>query len=108
MKYEERSTESIGASMSSIGALVVSVMVFAPIAAAGPPTSPGGPTMFQSLPVERTGIDFVNPILPDHPKNYLFPFGYACGGVSIGDLDGDGHVGGGDLGVMLADWGFCP
>ena len=89
MKYEERSTESLGPTMSSIGALVVSVMGFAPISLAGPPESVQGPTMFQSLPAERTGIDFVNPILPDHPKNYLFPFGYACGGVSIGDLDGD-------------------
>ena len=24
------------------------------------------------------------------------------------DLNGDGQVNGADLGIMLADWGFCP
>lgn len=48
-----------------------------------------GETLFTELSPEKTGLDFVNPLLPDHPKNYLYPFGYACGGVSIGDLDGD-------------------
>jgi len=26
-------------------------------------------------------------------------------GAPIGDLDGDGEIGGGDLAVMLANWG---
>jgi hypothetical protein len=30
-----------------------------------------------------------------------------CWGACIADLDGDGSVGGLDLGVMLAAWGPC-
>lgn len=32
----------------------------------------------------------------------------ACGTACAGDLDGDGVVGGGDLGLMLLVWGACP
>ncbi len=34
----------------------------------------------------------------------LQSFDYSC---CIGDLDGNGSVGGGDLGLLLADWGPC-
>ena len=50
----------------------------------------GEPTLFTELKPQDTGLDFINPLLDDHPRNYLYPFGYACGGVSIGDLDNDG------------------
>lgn len=79
-------------------------------AAAEPPSKTSvESTMFKALSPQETGIDFVNPIVSDHPRNYLFPFGYACGGVSIGDLDGDGRpdvfcVGGPvDNGLFLQD-----
>ena len=56
------------------------------------PTVVSGQTLFTELDPERTGLDFVNPLIADHPKRHLYPFGYACGGVSIGDLDGDGRA----------------
>ncbi|MEE2972425.1 MAG: CRTAC1 family protein [Planctomycetota bacterium] len=46
-------------------------------------------TMFTEVPASRSGLDFVNPLLADDPRAFLYPFGYACGGVGIGDLDGD-------------------
>ena len=61
---------------------------FAVVAASGQVQS--GQTLFTELDPKDTGLDFTNPLLADHPRNYLYPFGYACGGVSIGDLDGDG------------------
>ena len=30
------------------------------------------------------------------------------GGPGSGDFDGSGSVNGADLGIMLAAWGFCP
>ncbi len=59
--------------------------------AADPPDSAAAPQrrLFTELDPGKTGLDFVNPLITDHPRNYLYPFGYACGGVSIGDLDGD-------------------
>ena len=57
-------------------------------ALAAPPT---GSTMFVEVLPTESGLDFVNPLLPDHPRAHLYPFGYACGGVNIGDLDGDGR-----------------
>lgn len=47
-------------------------------------------TLFQSLPITETGIDFVNPIVGDHPMRHLFATEKVCGGVAAGDLDGNG------------------
>ncbi len=55
---------------------------------AGPPA---GSTLFVEVYPTESGLDFVNPLLEDHPRAHLYPFGYACGGVNIGDLDGDGR-----------------
>jgi hypothetical protein len=30
-----------------------------------------------------------------------------CGGACVADLNGDGEVGGSDLGSLLAGWGPC-
>ncbi|HAC10115.1 MAG TPA: hypothetical protein DCG14_10730, partial [Phycisphaerales bacterium] len=62
------------------------------VATADGPPDPAvgsGGTLFTELNPADTGLDFVNPLIADHPRSYLYPFGYACGGVSIGDLDGD-------------------
>lgn len=49
-------------------------------------------TMFESLPPDRTGIDFVGRIVPDHERSYLYETGFTSGGVAIGDVDNDGLV----------------
>jgi len=54
------------------------------------PTSGKAETVFESLSPEMTGVDFVNPIDQSHPQKYLFSSALACGGVAVGDVDGDG------------------
>jgi hypothetical protein len=72
--------------------LAVSLLSSLPASAAAPPgASSGDRPLFVELAPEATGLDFRNELLADDPRNYLYPFGYACGGVSIGDLDGDGR-----------------
>ncbi len=48
--------------------------------------------LFSSLTVEETGIDFVNPIDISHPMKRLYHSGFVCGGVAIGDVNGDGKA----------------
>ncbi|MDB4578678.1 VCBS repeat-containing protein, partial [Akkermansiaceae bacterium] len=48
--------------------------------------------LFSSLTVEQTGIDFVNPIDISHPMKRLYHSGFVCGGVAIGDVNGDGKA----------------
>ena len=47
--------------------------------------------MFQRLSAEETGIDFRVAIDEDHPLRRLYGSPYTCGGVTIGDVDGDGR-----------------
>jgi len=46
-------------------------------------------TLFTGLPVEHTGVGFINPLDTSHPMKRLYAMGYAVGGVAIGDLNGD-------------------
>ena len=45
---------------------------------------------FSRLPATTTGIDFANHLVDEHPDNRLYHSGFVCGGVAIGDVDGDG------------------
>lgn len=47
-------------------------------------------TLFTKLPPAQTGITFQNTIDLSHPRKYLYQSGFGCGGVALGDLDGDG------------------
>ena len=47
--------------------------------------------LFEKLPSKMTGVDFINPLDLSHPMKFLYHQGFACGGVAIGDLDGDGR-----------------
>lgn len=47
-------------------------------------------TLFVTVPSASTGIDFVERLDWDHPQGQLFYTGYACGGVAVGDVDGNG------------------
>jgi hypothetical protein len=46
--------------------------------------------LFEPIAAEESGIDFVNLVDNEHPMSRLYILGYACGGISIGDIDGDG------------------
>jgi hypothetical protein len=56
-----------------------------------PASPPEGKTLFTALPPERSGIDFVNPIDKQHPLKRIYLGAFACGGIAIGDLNGDGR-----------------
>ncbi len=47
-------------------------------------------TRFVAIPAGETGVDFVNRLDWNHPQGLLFDTGYACGGIAVGDLDGNG------------------
>jgi hypothetical protein len=46
--------------------------------------------LFEALDPARSGLDFVIPIDTNHPDKRLYYSAMACGGVAVGDLDGDG------------------
>ncbi len=67
---------------------VVSTTIPAPEAERPPRDGP----LFMRLSAETTGIDFREVIDTSHPKKFLYNSGFACGGVALGDIDGDGRV----------------
>ena len=46
--------------------------------------------LFSKLDSSQTGIAFQNPLDTTHALKRLYQSGFACGGVALGDLDGDG------------------
>lgn len=55
-----------------------------------PRSQSNGTTLFEKLPADQTGLKHVNGIDTKHPYKYVYVGGYACGGLAIGDVDGDG------------------
>ena len=47
------------------------------------------PVRFTQLETSETGVEFVNPIDLKHEMKRLYAFGYATGGIAIGDVNGD-------------------
>jgi hypothetical protein len=47
-------------------------------------------TLFERLLPNDTGVHFSNKMILDHPKSYLNYAGSVCGGIAIGDVNGDG------------------
>ncbi|MGI8603628.1 MAG: FG-GAP-like repeat-containing protein [Verrucomicrobiales bacterium] len=45
--------------------------------------------LFEELPPARTGVVFEHRIVTEHLLAYLYDSGYACGGVCLGDVNGD-------------------
>ena len=61
---------------------------------AGPPLVPRAPhdgPLFERLTPEETGVHFVNPLDGAHPLRRLYHSGFVCGGVAVGDVNGDGR-----------------
>ena len=48
--------------------------------------------LFKSLPPHVTGVDIVQRIDTSHDRKYLYNSGFACGGLALGDVDGDGRL----------------
>ena len=77
------------------GLLIAAAVPVAQAEITSEPLSPATPgaapeaTLFTALPPSVSGIDFVNPIDNAHPTKRLYLGAFACGGVAIGDLDGD-------------------
>ncbi len=47
--------------------------------------------MFERVAFEQSGVRFINPIDNKHPMRRLYASSMACGGVAIGDVNGDGR-----------------
>ncbi len=58
-----------------------------PLRAAGPPSE----TLFTALTPKASGVEFVNPIDTNHPLKRIYLGAFACGGIGVGDLNGDGR-----------------
>lgn len=54
------------------------------------PEGKGEGPLFESLSPDQTGVDFKNLVLEDHPMRYLYATEKVCGGVAVGDVDGNG------------------
>ncbi len=68
---------------------VVLCMTSARLDAVPPAAGSGSGPLFTGLPASAAGVKFVHRLDPDHLQNYLYHSGYACGGVSCGDVNGD-------------------
>ena len=57
-------------------------------------TEPGtvtrSPTLFERLPHGKTRVDYINVMDLQHRMSYLNYAGSVCGGIAIGDVNGDG------------------
>jgi hypothetical protein len=49
-------------------------------------------TLFNRVPEQASGISFTNPIDTSHALKRLYIAGFACGGIALGDVTGDGKV----------------
>ena len=49
-----------------------------------------GGTLFERLSPNETGVDFENVIVENHPLRHLYATEKVCGGVAVGDVDGNG------------------
>ncbi len=48
------------------------------------------PTLFELVSPEASGVDVTHPIDTAHPLKRLYISGFLCGGIAVGDVDGDG------------------
>jgi len=51
--------------------------------------NPTSKTLFNRLPPAQTGVTFANQMIMDHPRSFLNYAGSVCGGIAIGDINGD-------------------
>ncbi|MCB1092071.1 MAG: CRTAC1 family protein, partial [Verrucomicrobiae bacterium] len=56
------------------------------------PSPDAAAPLFEALAPEQTGVGMAYAIDPNHKFKRLYPYGWATGGVAIGDLNGDGKA----------------
>ena len=49
----------------------------------------GADGKFVRLQPTETGLNFVNQLIPEHPLRRIYNSGFVCGGIAIGDVNGD-------------------
>ena len=74
--------------MALAAPLAAAPLAKSPLAISGTPEDKA--PLLSPLGVESTGLDFVTPIDNTHPMRRLYASAMACGGVAVGDVDGDG------------------
>lgn len=52
-------------------------------------SSSAGETLFTALTPAQCGVEFVNPIDKTHPLKRIYLGAFACGGIAVGDFNGD-------------------
>ena len=63
-----------------------------------------GVPLFERLSTAQTGVEFSQRLAMDHRLSRLNSSGFVCGGVCIGDFNGDGNVTIADFNIMKANW----
>lgn len=53
------------------------------------PSASDARTLFEEVAAASSGLDFTHRLDPNHPLAYLYHSGFACGGVCLGDVNGD-------------------
>ena len=48
-----------------------------------------GRPLFIELDPKKSGVEFKHRLVEDHPRAYLYHSGFQCGGVCLGDVNGD-------------------
>ncbi len=57
-----------------------------------PSEAADGSRLFSIVPPERSGIAHVPGVHNEHPLSFMYHSGFVCGGVAVGDVDGDGRL----------------
>ena len=71
--------------------LLGSFFPFSGVGAESPTDKSLAPALFQEVKPADSGLVFAHRLVEDHPLAYLYHSGFACGGVAIGDVNGDGR-----------------
>lgn len=53
------------------------------------PTPDQAIPLYERIPATASGVDFICPIDRTHPLKRIYVSGFACGGVAVGDINGD-------------------
>ena len=83
--------------LKAVAVFIVGMAVFPPSLSgtekplSSPLSAPGATAqdLFTALSPQESGVDFINPIDTKHPLKRIYLGAFACGGVAVGDLNGD-------------------
>jgi hypothetical protein len=76
---------------SSSRSAVLSALFVTLLGSARPELTAAEPVQFSELSPEQSGLNFIQRIKVEDSLAYLYNSGYACGGVAVGDVNGDGR-----------------